>query len=108
MAQNFKRSEVVAGIARTALYGPVPAGTTAIVFAGTFTNIDTTNKLDHKITLEIRNAVAAYVPRFMEVPVAYGGASKCPKTVLLAGEYLYVTADAVNVMQAIVEVLERS
>lgn len=108
MPSNFNRAEVVANTTRTALYGPVPAGVTAIVFAGTLSNIDAVNKLQHTITLEIRNAANAYVTRLQAVPVEYGGSSKVPKTVLKAGEYLYVSADATNSIQAIVDILERS
>lgn len=108
MPSNFNRAEVVAGTTRTQLYGPVPAGTTAIVFGGTLANIDSTNRIQHKVTLEIRNAANAYVTRLPEVPVEYGGASKVPKTVLKEGEYIYVTADAANSIQAVIDILERS
>lgn len=108
MPSNFKRSEVLAGTVRTALYGPVAAGVQAIVFAGTFANLDSTNKSDHKITLEVRNASSAYVVNLQEVPIPYGGSSKCPKIVLLAGESLYVTSDAANAIQATINILERS
>lgn len=107
MAQNFNRAEVVAGTTRTALYGPVGAGVTSIVFAGTFANIDSST-LQHKITLEVRNAASAYVQVLPSIPVDPGSASKCPKLVLLPGEYLYVTADAAASIQASVQILELS
>lgn len=108
MPSNFKRSEVVAGTTRTQLYGPVGAGVTSIVFAGTFSNIDSTNKSDHVFTLEIFNAASVYIPVLKEVPVPYGGSSECPKIVLLPGESLYVTAAEATAIQASVNVLERS
>jgi hypothetical protein len=105
---TFKRSEVVAGVTRTALYGPVPVGTTAVVFSGTFSNLDSNTSSDHAITLEVLNQASSYIPRLYKVPIPFGGTSKCPKTVLLAGEYLYVTADSAGSVQAVVDVLERS
>lgn len=104
---TFKRLDVVAGTSRTLLYGPVGTGITAIVFSGTFSNVDA-GGLDRTFTFEVHNASSAYVPRLFNVPLPYGGTSKCPKTVLLEGESLYVTADSASAVQAIVDVLERS
>lgn len=104
---TFKRAEVSAMISRTLLYGPVPEGSTAIIFSGTFSNMDSTVKGEHLITLEIKNSNLQYIAMFKDVPVPYGGTSKCPKTVLLPGEYLYVSTDANNMIQAKVDILER-
>jgi hypothetical protein len=104
---NFKRAEVVATTSRTALYGPVATGTTAIVFSGTFSNIDATNGADHTLTLEVFTNASVYVPRLFRVPIPYGGSSKCPKIVLLPGESLVVTSDVNSVIQASIDVLER-
>jgi hypothetical protein len=108
MPSNFKRSEVVAGTTKTQIYGPVVSGVQAIVFSGTFSNLDTTNKSDHLFTLEILNAGAAYISLLKDVPVPYGGSSECPKIVLLPGESLYVTAADAVAIQASVNILERS
>jgi hypothetical protein len=108
MPSKFNRAEVLANTTRTALYGPVAVGTTAIVFGGTFANIDSTNKIQHTLTLEIKNAANAYVTRLPAIPIEYGGASKCPKTVLLPGEYLYVSSDTNGVIQSVVDILERT
>lgn len=105
---NFKRAETSALTTRTLLYGPVPVGNVAIVFSGTFSNIDSAAKLEHTLTLEILNASSAYVPRLKDIPIPYGGTSKCPKTVLVAGEYLYVTSDSANKIQAVIDIVERS
>lgn len=105
---NFKRAEAQAGTTRTLLYGPVPAGVTAIVFSGTFSNVDSATGSEHTITLEVRNTGGNYIPRLFRVPIPYGGTSKCPKTVLLAGESLYITADVAAKVQAVVDVLERA
>lgn len=109
MASNFKHSPngLVLGSTRTLLYGPVSTGVTAIVFAGTFPNIDNTNKVQHTVTLE-RYDGTTYSNLLNSVPVPYGGASKCPKIVLYAGESLYGTADAASVISADIEILERS
>lgn len=108
MASTFKRSEVLAGTTRTAIYGPVAAGVQAIIFSGTFANIDSTNKSSHNFTLEVRNASSAYIPLLQDVPVVYGGSSKSPKVVLLAGEYLYITSPDANAIQASLNILEKS
>jgi hypothetical protein len=108
MASNFKRADVSALSTRTQLYGPVPIGTTSIVFSGTFANVDSTNKSDHNVTLEILNTSNNYIPVFKEIPIPYGGSSKCPKIVLFPGEYIYVTSDNDNMIQAQIDVLERT
>jgi hypothetical protein len=109
MAQSFKHSTngLTVGTARTLLYGPVSAGVSAIVFAGTFSNLDDTNKLQHTVTLE-RYDGTTYNSSLHVVPVPYNSASKCPKIVLSAGESLYGTADAVSVIGVDINVLELS
>lgn len=105
---NFNRKELVLTSTRSLLYGPVATGMTSIIFSGTFSNIDSTLQQDHYLTLEVQNASLVYMARLHKVPIPYGGTSKCPKTVLLPGESLYVTADLPNVVTAMVDILERT
>jgi hypothetical protein len=104
---TFTHKEVLAGTSRTLLYGPVSAGVTSIVFAGTFANVDSTNKLEHKLTLELFNASSVYVSVLKDIPIPYGGSSECPKIVLLPNEALYVTTDTASMVQGRVDILER-
>lgn len=108
MANSFKRAQAVAGTTRVVVYGPVPALTTAIVFAGTLANIDDTNKQRHTITIEVGMAGPVYVRELNVIPVDYGASSKFPKTVLNPGEYIYATSDVANVIQCVVQVLEKT
>lgn len=106
MSTTFNHSApgLVAGTTRTLLYGPISTGVTAVVFAGLFTNIDSTTLANHWFTLETYNGTT-YTVKLNQIPVPYGSASECPKIVLLAGESLYVTADAAASIEASVEVL---
>lgn len=106
---TFKRADALLTTSRTLIYGPVASGVTTVVFSGTFANIDSTNKSEHKVNLEIRlSDNTTYVKLFNEIPVEYGGTSKCPKINLAAGESLYGTADSLNSIQSSVQILEIS
>jgi hypothetical protein len=109
MATSFSHSPngLVLTTARTLIYGPVPAGQTAIVYSGLFSNLDTATRGVHSFVLERYNGTS-YQNLFQSIPVPFGGASKCPKVTLLAGETLYGTADAAAVVGASVEVMIRS
>lgn len=109
MTVQFSHSaSTIAGTTRTLIYGPVAANTVAIIFAGLFANIDTTSKGTHTFTLETYDGVSTYTTKLQDVPVMYGGSSECPKITLLPGESLYVTADAVSVIDASIEFVLRS
>lgn len=109
MASTFTHSPtgLIAGSSRTLLYGPVAIGSTAIVFAGTFTNIDDVQNIQHSVKLE-RYDGSSYTTILNYIPVAYGGSSKCPKLVLAAGEYLYVTADSASSIECDLNVVTLS
>jgi hypothetical protein len=109
MAQNFKHSTngLTVGTSRTLIYGPVPAGTTGIVFSGSFPNLDNTNKLMHFLTLEKFDGTT-YNSELNSIPVPYGSASKAPKIVLNTGESLYATADTAAMIGVSLSVLELS
>lgn len=91
----------------TLIYGPVPSATTVVVYAGTFANVDDTNKAQHNVKL-LRYDGTNYQVHMNFVPIPYGGVSKCPKITLLAGESLYGQADTAACIQAAVEVMIRS
>lgn len=107
MATQFNHSTpaLTAGTTRTLLYGPVAAGQTVVVFSGVFSNIDNAGTVTHYLTLETRDSGSNYTNKLNKIPIPFGGASMCPKIVLLAGESLYVTADAANAIACSVEVL---
>jgi hypothetical protein len=109
MAQTFLHSSngLTVGTSETLLFGPVGTGITAIVFSGTFTNIDSTNKLMHYLTLQKYDGTT-YNNELFAIPIPYGSASKCPKIVLNAGESLYATADVAAMIAVSVSVLELS
>lgn len=109
MASTFNHTPagLVAGTTRTLAYGPVPAATTVVVFAGTCSNIDSTNQLQHWVTLESYNGTT-YTPRFTQLPIPWGSSSKVPKIVLLPGESLYITADAASSIACSFELLVRT
>lgn len=110
MASTFKRLDAVAGATRTQIYpaaGSVSAGVTAIIFSGVITNIDSSTRVDHTITVEVYNGVS-YTPIFKDLPVAYGGTQPLPKIVLQTGENLWITGDAGSVLQGSMSVVERS
>ena len=109
MADTFNSADALAQTTRTLIYGPVAGGTTVILFAGTFSNVDTTNKSLHKMTLEKRlSDNVTYIKLFTDVPIEYGGSSKAPKIILKTGQSLYFNADANSVIQASINVLERT
>lgn len=104
---NHTPAGLTAGATRTVVYGPVPAGTSVIVFSGTCANVDTVGKAQHDITLESYNG-ATYTTHFSQLPIPYGATTKVPKIVMLPGESLYVTADAAGVVACRFELLVRT
>lgn len=109
MAQTFKHSTngLTVGTSRTLIYGPVPAGTTAIVFSGTFPNLDATNHNMHYLTVEKYDGTT-YNTELNSIPVPWGSASKAPKIVLYSGESLYATGDVAAMIGVSLSVLELS
>lgn len=95
------------GTTLTLIYGPVPSGSTAVVYAGTFTNVDDTSKAQHTVKL-VRYDGTNYQVHLNHIPIPYGSTSKCPKLTLLPGESLYGLADTANTVQAALEVMVRS
>lgn len=109
MAQNFKHSAngLVLGTSNTLLYGPVATGVTAIVFSGSFPNLDNTNHLQHTFLLQKYDGTT-YNIELNNIPIPWGGASKCPKIVLLPGESLYGSCDTASMVGVSLSVLELS
>lgn len=105
---NHSTPAITAGTAQTNLYGPVAAGTTVIVFAGTFSNIDTVSQANHWLTLVKDNGSGVQTPVLTQIPIPFGGTSMCPKMVLMAGEVLYVQADAVGAVSCSIEIVSLS
>ena len=109
MAQNFKHSTngLTLGTSNTLVYGPVSTGVTAIVFSGSFPNLDNTNHLMHYLTLQKYDGTT-YNVELNNIPVPWGSASKAPKIVLYAGESLYASADVAAMIGVSLSVLELS
>lgn len=109
---SFLRADALGINTRTQVYpatGVVGAGVTAIVFSGTASNVDATNKATHTVTFEIlRSDGTTYVNYFPVIPLPYGGVSDVPKVVLGAGEKLVATADTASVINVSLSVVERS
>ena len=110
MPVSFTRAEITPSSTNTpALLYTAPFGSTSIVFSGTVSNIDSTLKTDHMVTVEIRKTDNSYKVVLKEVPVAYGGTLMLPKTILSPGEALYITSvDASSCLTAIVAVALKS
>lgn len=108
MATVFKRAAALAGNTRTTVYTCPGSGVlNTIVFSGTAANIDTTNKVDHWVTLEVGTGSPAAV--LVQVPVPWGGSIKFPKLNVAPGESVYVTADTnLTGIQANISLVERS
>lgn len=84
-----------------------PANLTSVVFDGTISNVDTTNKAIHYLTLELRSG-NNYFSIGNAIAVPFGLSPRLPKIVLKAGESLYITGDAANVIDVVGAVVERS
>ena len=103
---NFNRADLALTATPTLVYGPVPVGTVAVVFSGSISNIDTTNKLLHTGTLDIHSG-ASILNQFKDVAIPYGSAlTQMPKVVLKAGESIFASADAAAVVQLSIQLLE--
>lgn len=108
MASSFNNADVAVGTSRTLVY-QAAAGVTAILFSGLVSNVDSTNRQDHYVTLERRKADGTtYFNKFKAVPIAYGGALPIPKIVLKPGEALFASGDVLNALELSIEVVERS
>jgi hypothetical protein len=109
MAYSFNHSPdgFIATTSLTLLYGPTVQGNQDIIFSGTFSNIDDTNEVQHNVTLKRYNGTV-YTTVLNNIPVPYGGSSKCPKIVLLPGESLYVSSDATGSIECSLNILSLS
>lgn len=107
MATSFNAADVAITTSRTLLY-TCPGATQAVVFAGTVSNVDGTNKADHVVTLEVQKTDNSYVSILKEVPITYGGALSLPKIALLTGEKIYLTADSNSTLITRVSIVEKT
>lgn len=92
MASSFKRAGAIAGAGtRTAAYTAPANVLSSIIFDGQISNLDSTNKVSHFVTVEIYTG-AVYNTIFKDVEIPYGLASPIPKQVMAANEVLYITS----------------
>jgi hypothetical protein len=102
---NFNRADLALTGSAALAYGVVPTGTIAVVFHGTVSNVDDTNKATHTLNLEIHNG-STVINRLHAISVPYGAAAKIPKMVVKPGESVYANADVASVLALSMEVLE--
>lgn len=109
MATTFTNAKI-ASIANTrTLAYEAPANTQGVVSGLFITNLDDGNKLDHYLTIEVRDSSLAYSMIANDVIVPYGSTLILDKAViLLPGERLYVTGSTTGVMSLFASILERS
>ena len=107
MATSFKAADSLATTSRTLVY-TCPASTQAVVFSGTLANIDTTNKQEQSVIVEIQKVDTTYILVLNNVPVPYGNSLLIPKIALIAGESIYVTCSSgVNLIEARLSIVEK-
>lgn len=107
MTINFNVADATLTTSRVLLY-TCPGSTQAVVFEGTISNVDDSNLVDHSVTLEVQKTDNSYVKKLNKVPVPYGSSLALPKVTLLAGEKVYLTAEATNVLIARLSIVERT
>jgi len=107
MPTSFVPADVSIGATRTLLY-TTPASTQSVLFAGTVANIDTTAMTDHWVTIEIQKVDTSYVSVLIQAPISFGGSLSLPKIALIAGEKVYLTADAASKLVARVSIVEKT
>lgn len=106
MAATLKRASANVLTTRT-LVMTASAGLQTIIVGGTVANIDATEAY-HGVTIEVQKVDSTYVTLVKNSPVAVGGSLILPKTVLEAGDKLYMTADVAGMVVTHVSYVEKS
>lgn len=107
MANTFKRADASVAITRTLVY-TTPVLTTSVIFSGSVSNVDDTNKNDHYVTVEIQKTDNSYLSVYNNIPIPYGSALSFDKIILVAGEKLYAKADVVSTLAIQVNIAEQT
>lgn len=107
MALNLTNADVTPSTTSRTLIYTAPANTISTIFSGSVTNIDTTNQATHYVTLEYMKSGGTYVSLGTQVAVPFGVSPGMMKQVLQAGQSLWVTADAANVLTVAISVAEK-
>ena len=108
MAAKFTNANAILTTSRVKAY-TAPVGIQSVVHGLFVSNVDTTNKLVHYVTIEYKDAGGTYNIIAKDIPVPYGNALIVDKTINLnATEELYLTADASSSLQAFFSILEKS
>lgn len=108
MASTFTSADLSIPTTSTVLY-TAPPGVSAIIYSGIISNKDITNKADHLITvtkLKVDGLAFRYI--FSEIVVSYGSSLEFPKINLLPGEKIMVKAEAADLLDINISVVERS
>lgn len=83
-----------------------PADKEVIIFSGTVSNKDETNRVTHLVTIEV-NAGGTWRTIARDMPVSYNSSWCLPKIVLQSGDILGVTGSLINVMDIYASFVER-
>lgn len=105
MASNLLSSSNAILATRTTMI-TAAASKQTIVITGTVSNVDTTNKATHFVTIEVQSG-ATYRVIVKDAPIPYGGALHLPKIVLQEGDVLHMTASLVDVLEGYVSYVEK-
>lgn len=105
MASTLLQASAAILDTRTAVITAATAKQT-IVITGTVSNVDTTNKATHFVTIEVQTD-ATYRVIVKDAPIPYGGALILPKIVLEADDVLHLTASLVSVLEGFVSYVEK-
>lgn len=105
---TFTYADGLVPATRTPFY-TTPGATVGIVFSGTVTNVDDTNMLDHTIVMEVLKIDGTTYRKILnKVPIPYGSSLEVPLVDLVATEKIYFTADAANVLEVRLSIVERA
>lgn len=106
MAATLKRASANITTSRTLVVTAAP-GLQTIVVGGTIANTDATETY-HAVTVEVQKSDSTYVTLVKSSPIAVGGSLLFPKTVLEAGDKIYMTADANGFLVTHLSYVEKS
>jgi hypothetical protein len=111
MAINLKSvNSTPSSTARTLVYTcPATGVLDSTIFAGTIANNDTTGLATYSVTIE-RLLVdgTTYVPKLVNIPIAFGGSLTFPKMSLAPSEKLYMKSSTANMLTTDISLAERT
>lgn len=106
MATTIKTADLNVTTTNTSFY-TCPASTQAVLFAGTISNIDSTNKQEHLISISVRKIDTSFTSVYAQIPVPYGNTLELPKISLSPGEQVFAQAEANGFLQLRASLIEK-